>query len=196
MKKRIFALLLLAVLLAGCAAGDPSAPQTTVPENQPTQAFPGLGGVMPEMAFKQEDGSQLLLSKLLEEKELVVLNFWFADCPWCVREFPEMELVYQRHRQDVEIVALNPVDDLQTIASFREQHSLSFPMISCPRAWSVECGVSAYPTSIFIDRDGVVCLIHRGAITASKDWYSIFEAFTGEDYRRTIYANINDLLEG
>jgi peroxiredoxin len=189
---RVFAALLAVLLLAGCGGAEQNSPAVTLPAGITGKV--ALGDIMPELSLATEEGKEYKLSQLLQEKKLVVLNFWFADCPWCVREFPEMELVYQRHRQDVEIVALNPVDDLQTIASFREQHSLSFPMISCPRAWSVECGVSAYPTSIFIDRDGVVCLIHVGAITQADDFRAVFEVFTGDDYSTRIYRNIRQIL--
>ena len=42
------------------------------------------------------DGKEYTVAKLLEEKELVVLNFWFADCGWCVKELPVMEVTYQQ----------------------------------------------------------------------------------------------------
>lgn len=195
MKKRLFAVLLLILLLAGCA-GD-GTPQSTADTNSGSvseHSFPGLGGTMPEMTFNTADGETLTLSALLEEKELVVLNFWFQDCPWCLREFPVMEVAYQQYREDVEIVALNPVDGSEKIKEFQDAKSLSFPMVACPRSWAVEAGVSGYPTSIFIDRDGVVCLIHPGAITTTEAWYTLFDAFTGNDYERKIYNSINDLM--
>jgi hypothetical protein len=55
-------------------------------------------------------------------------------------------------------------------------------------------GVTGYPTSVFIDRDGVVCLIHAGAITNSDDFYKIFETFTADDYQRKIYRSIDELV--
>lgn len=193
--KRLLVLTLVAVLLAGCAAGGTT---ETTASTQPAQlggAFPQLGGTMPEMAFTTADGRDMTLSALLEEKELVVLNFWFENCPWCIREFSVMELAYQQYRQDVEVVALNPSDGAQRVKAFQEKSSLSFPMVACPRAWAVEAGVSAYPTSVFIDRDGVVCLIHVGAITTTDAWYTVFDAFTGEDYQRKLYRSVNELLQ-
>jgi thiol-disulfide isomerase/thioredoxin len=197
MMKRICALLVLAVLLTGCAGegGGYTEDFTLPPATQSMSAtFPGLGGVMPEMTVTTTEGEELTLSELLEEKKLVVLNFWFADCVWCRKEFPVMELAYQRYQEDVEIIALNPVDPEYAIEVFQKSGSLSFPMASCPRSWVVEMGVTGYPTSVFIDRDGVVCLIHAGAITNSDDFYKIFETFTADDYQRKIYRSIDELV--
>ena len=196
MMKRLAALLLLVLLLVGCTSVDPAAGEndTTGGQNQ-SYAFPGLGGTMPEMTITTATGENLTLSDLLEEKELVVLNFWFENCGWCLREFPVMELAYQRYQEDVEIVALNATDGAAAVKEFQQNNAYSFPMAACPRAWVVESGVSAYPTSIFIDRDGVVCLIHVGAITQTELWYTVFDAFTGENYERKIYESIEELMQ-
>lgn len=197
MIKRICALLILAVLLTGCAGegGSNTGDFTLPPATQSmSAAFPGLGGVMPEMTVTTTEGEELRLSELLKEKKLVVLNFWFADCVWCRKEFPVMELAYHRYQEDVEIIALNPVDPPQAIEVFRKDSGLSFPMAQCPRSWVVEMGITSYPTSVFIDRDGVVCLIHVGAITNSDDFYKAFEIFTADDYQRKIYRSIDELV--
>lgn len=191
MKK--LALILVALLLSGCVAA-PGGGTTTAPEEQTPSGFPGLGGVMPDMTFQTADGRELTLYGLLEEKQLVVLNFWFEDCPWCLKEFPVMELAYQEYLQDVEIIALNPTDGMEAIQAFQQKRGLSFPMAPCRPSDAREAGVSAYPTSIFIDRDGVVCLIHVGAITKADDFRAVFAAFTGEDYTSRVYANIRQIL--
>ena len=191
MKK--LALILIALLLTGCVAA-PGGGTANGQEPQTQGGFPGLGGTMPDMTFQTADGRELTLYGLLEEKQLVVLNFWFEDCPWCLKEFPVMELAYQEYRQDVEIVALNPSDSMEAIRDFQQKRSLSFPMAPCRASTAREAGVSAYPTSIFIDRDGVVCLIHVGAITQADDFRAVFDAFTGEDYSRRVYGNIRQIL--
>ena len=193
--KKLAALCLVALLLTGCAVEGPDS--VTAPEAAPEMAgtFPGLGGTMPEMTFTTADGREMTLSGLLKEKELVVLNFWFENCGWCMREFPVMELAYQRYQEDVEIVALNPSDGAQRVKAFYEKNSLSFPMTACPTTWATEAGVSAFPTSIYIDRDGVVCLIHTGAITSPNVWYTLFDAFTGDDYQQKIYQSIDELIQ-
>ena len=193
---RAAVLLLTLAMLTGCAGEQ--GPSTDPPASAGiTQSairdYSGLGSVMPEMTITTAGGETLTLSKLLEQKKLIVLNFWFEDCPWCLKEFPVMELAYQRYKEDVEIIALNPVDSAEAVSAFQENRSLSFPMAACPRFWASEMGISGYPTSVFIDRDGVVCLIHAGAITSTDTFYTLFETFTADDYQRKIYNSITDL---
>lgn len=193
--KRIAVLLLVVILLTGCARSSPDATAPTAPTvaELPT-SYKGLGSKMPEITVTAADGQIWKLSEVLKEKELLVLNFWYEDCPWCVREFPVLELAYQNNLEDVEILALNPVDGAQAVKNFQDGHGLTFSMAACPRSWATECGVSAYPTSIFVDRYGMVCLVHVGAITTSYTWERIFDAFTGEDYQQRTYTSVEQLL--
>lgn len=192
MKIRLIALLLLLFILAGCGIQEPAASQPSQ-QGKPL-SYTGLGGEMPEMSYNLVDGETVSLYQLLEEKKLVVLNFWYEDCPWCVREFPIMEVAQQNYREDVQFIALNPADDADAIRAFRQDHSLTIPMATCSGSLPRQMGVGAYPTSIFIDRDGVVCLIHAGAILSTEDWYAVFDAFTAEDYQRQVYNRIEELL--
>ena len=194
MKRILVLCVALVMLLCGCAP-DAARPtdDTPQPVTDPVNEF-ALGGTMPEMTFYTPEGQAMKLSQLLAEKKLVVLNYWFADCIWCQREFPAMEQAYRQYGQDVEIVALNPADSATVIRDFQQQYDLSFPMVSCPGLWAEEMGVRGYPTSIFIDRDGVVCLIHAGAITDAQTFYKLFDYFTAENYERQVFGSITELL--
>lgn len=207
--KRLLSLLMVAILLAGCTAGstrptgstggqNPARP-TIQPSTQPTtekmpNSFTGLGGKMPELKVSCADGRTLLISELLQEKELIVLNFWFQNCGWCLKEFPVLELAYQKYQDNVEILALNGTDGADAVKAFAQKYRLSIPLAACSPTLPRNCGVRAYPTSIFIDRNGVVCLIHVGAITTSQAWETLFDAFVGESYSQTIYTNAGQIL--
>lgn len=198
--KGLIALLVLSLLLTGCGAGG-SKDETTPTE--PTK--PGLaehlsgnlsmGDQIPKMTFSTSDGQLLTMSQLLEEKKAVVLNFWFADCMWCVKEFPVMEVAYQRFREDVEIVALNPYDSNEVIAAFKQEHSLSFPMANHSIDLANAFGVRGYPTTVVIDREGKICLIHAGAITDVKVFDKLFAALTAENYTSRVFGNISEFTE-
>ena len=194
--KRVVALILAVLLLSGCTAG---APDATPDAAQPTTGtlpnrFSGLGGQMPELTVNTANGQSLTISQLLQEKKLIVLNFWFEDCPWCLKEFPAMEVAYQKYRDDVQIIALNPADGAEAVKAFQESRGMSISMAACSANLARQCGVAAYPTSLFIDRNGTVCLIHVGAVTTSGAWESLFDAFVGDDYEQKIYNSAEDIL--
>lgn len=188
------AILALVLLLSGCSSERAPAAEPSLTLNPQLAGPLSLGDKMPELTVTTPEGDSLILSELLQQKKLVVLNFWFADCIWCIREFPVMEVAYQQSRQDVEFLALNPYDAPEVITAFQEEHSLSFPMASCSRDLAMAFGITGYPTSVVIDREGTVCLIHAGAITDSKVFDKLFETFTAENYTPKLYHSINDLF--
>jgi len=157
-----------------------------------------LGDVMCDFDVTTPDGAAYKLSDILKEKKLVVLNFWYTGCSWCVTEFPFMEQAYQTFKEDVEILALDPLGESDdAIAAFPAAHSLelSFPMAACPAAWSQTFGITGYPTSVFIDRYGVICAIEAGAITSLRPFTCAFEHFTADDYQQKLCVNgVADLV--
>jgi peroxiredoxin len=196
MKKyvRLFAAVTVLLLLAGCGRETlPEASQAPSLNQQLTGPL-SLGDAMPDLTVTTAKGETLTLSELLQQKKVVVLNLWYADCIWCIREFPVMEVAYQRYREDVEILALNPFDSAADIAAFQQEHSLSFPMASCSRDLAMALGVNGYPTSVVVDRDGVICMIHPGAVTDVEVFNRLFDTFTADDYSRKLYRGMADLF--
>ena len=152
------------------------------------------GDVMYDFTVTTPDGTKLVLSEILEEKKLVLLNFWYVGCSWCVEEFPYMQQAYEQYRDDVAIIALNPTDSDSAISLFQSQYGLSFPMAACPMAWTQSFGIQGYPTSVMIDRYGVICLIESGAITSLRPFTHAFEHFTAEPYEQAVYENLGGLV--
>lgn len=194
--KKLLLLLALAAFLAGCAAPSTPTEGVQTESTQPTAEEYGtrLGQKIQDFAVTTVEGEDLILSEILAEKKLVVLNFWYADCGWCVKEFPALELAYGRYREDVEVLALTPYDDKDTAAAFADEHSLSFPVATCLNDFPQAFGGNGYPTSIFIDREGRISLIHSGAITDPSMFYSVFEAYIADDYQHATYYKIDELL--
>ena len=152
------------------------------------------GDVMYDFTVTTPDGTKLTLSELLKEKKLVLLNFWYVGCSWCVEEFPYMQQAYEQYSDDVAIIALNPTDSDSAISLFQSQYGLTFPMASCPIAWTQSFGIQGYPTSVMIDRYGVICLVEEGAITSLRPFTHAFEHFTAEPYQQGIYGNLGELV--
>ncbi len=154
----------------------------------------GLGDVMYDFSVTTPDGETVTLSKMLEEKEMVLLNFWYTTCTYCVAEFPYMQEAYEQYSDKVGIIAVNPLEEDAAIASFQTQKGLTFPMVKCNVGWSTTFGVSAYPTSLVIDRYGVICLVEVGGITSLRPFVNMFETFTAEDYEQKLYGSLSELV--
>lgn len=148
-----------------------------------------LGDVMYDFTVTTADGQSIKLSEVLEEKKVVLLNFWFSTCGPCANEFPYMDEAYQMYQEDAAVIAVDPLEDNTVVSTYQASMGLSFPMAACPSVWSQAFAITGYPTSVIIDRYGVICLIEVGGITSLSPFTSIFEHFTAEDYSQKLCPN-------
>ena len=154
----------------------------------------GLGDIMYDFSVVTPQGETVTLSQMLEEKEMVLMNFWYTTCTWCVKEFPYMEEAYQQYSDKIGIIAVNPFEEDPAIESFQAQYGLSFPMAKCPSSWSATFGIAGYPTSIIIDRYGVISLIEAGGVTSIRPFINLFEHFSAEDYEQKLFTALSELV--
>ncbi len=163
-----------------------------------------VGDVMYDLTINTVDGETIKLSDLLKEKDMVLLNFFYTGCGPCVNEFPYMDEAYQMYSEDVAVVALNPYvpDDELAVRSFKDSMGLTFPMAKCTPTWfnaweafDATTGQRGYPTTVVIDRYGVICLIELGGMPSLSPFTSIFEHFTGDDYEQKLLHNgVSDIV--
>ena len=154
----------------------------------------GVGDVMYDFSVTKPDGTKVTLSEMLKQKKMVLLNFWYTTCSWCLKEFPYMEEAYQQFSDDVGIIALDPMDQNPAVGAFQAQYGLTFDMAECPTAWTSVFGISGFPTSVVIDRYGVICLIEAGGITSLRPFTSIFSHFTAEPYEQKLFGSLSELV--
>lgn len=154
----------------------------------------GLGDIMYDFSVMTAGGENITLSELLAEKDMVLLNFFFTTCGPCANEFPYMEEAYQMYKDDVAVVALDPLEQDEAVAGYQASMGLTFPMAACPAAWSATFSIAGYPTSVIVDRYGMICLIEVGGITSLRPFTSIFETFTADDYEQKLYNNVSELI--
>lgn len=154
-----------------------------------------VGDVMRDFEVTLPNGEKYKLSEELKEKDMVLINFWYTTCSWCLKEFPYMEEAYQMYQDDVSIIALNYLDGSNdAVAGFQQSYGLTFPMAACPAAWFGIFGTSGAPTSIMVDRYGVICHIEEGALPSLRPFVSLFEHFSGDDYEQKLLTSIDDII--
>ena len=154
-----------------------------------------LGGVAADMTVTTADGTTYSISELLKTKEAVVLNFWFEGCDPCRAEFPYMEEAYKEYSDKIEILAINPYDgDDASVAAYKANMGLTFPMAKADAAYATAYGVKAFPTTVVIDRYGTIGFMHTGSVPSTDSFKALFEYFTGEDYVQTTVRNLDDLV--
>lgn len=157
----------------------------------------GVGDIMYDFEVTAPDGTKIKLSEMLAQKKMALINFWYTGCSWCVTEFPFMEEAYQMYQDKVGIVALDPLGEADAaIAAFPSNYGLdlTFPLAGCPSTWANTFSISGYPTSVIVDRYGMIVLIEAGAITSLRPFTSLFETLTADDYTQKLYSSVGELV--
>ncbi|MBO0722856.1 MAG: TlpA family protein disulfide reductase, partial [Blastocatellia bacterium] len=111
------------------------------------------------------------------KNKVVIVTITGSWCPNCHDEAPVMQEFYERYRKEgFEVVALafeytgEAVRDLEQVKIFARRHNLSYPILlagstddgEMKRKLPQLVNFGAYPTTIFIGRDGLVKRIHSG----------------------------------
>lgn len=136
------------------------------------------------------------LSDLLEENELVVLNFWYTTCSWCVREFPYLIDSYKGYADKIKVIGINTggKDTVDSVMKFAQTNNLNIMSTVNDTTLYNAFPIKGFPTSVFIDRYGTICMIEDGAITTKDKWDGLFAKYTGDNYVPKYEASGSDVV--
>ena len=150
-----------------------------------------LGDAMPDFSLTDHDGTVYTLSELLRDKKAVVLNFWNLSCVPCKQEFPHIQQAYEKYSDQIEFLAINPMDsDGSVINQFVQEMGYTFPMFQVDFQWHEMFNVNAYPLTIVIDRYGNIALTHSGSVPDTETFENLFAYFSADDYSQEFYKSI------
>ena len=104
-----------------------------------------------------------------------------------------MSQAYELYKDDMEILALSPMDSNMNVSAFKESYNIPFPMISGDFTVPNAFDVMYYPTSIYIDRYGVICAVETGGVVELAPFVNAFEHFTADNYQQKLFWGGLDL---
>jgi thiol-disulfide isomerase/thioredoxin len=102
---------------------------------------------------------------------VVYLDFWASWCGPCRQSFPWMESMKQAYEaQGLTVLAINVDRDRAAADRFLKTFHPDFEIRFDPQgSWAEQFKVSGMPTSVIIDRHGVVRFTHVGFWPAQAD---------------------------
>jgi peroxiredoxin len=116
----------------------------------------------PDFTLKSKDSGNIRLSE--QRGNIVLVNFWASWCGPCREELPVMEEIYQEY-QDMgfELLAVNVDDEESKADILLNDIEVTFPVLyDTSGEVSQLYDVNAMPTTVIIDTDGNVRVLHLG----------------------------------
>jgi thiol-disulfide isomerase/thioredoxin len=138
----VFILISVLIVIIGCDGG-------------PTSDL-SIGSKAPDFELYDLDG---VVHKLSDYKgQPVVLNFWATWCGYCRVEMPYFEEVYNEWKDDDLILfAVNVGESSSLAQSFMDYYGYTIPvLLDSAKTVNRKYAVSGYPTTYFIDEDGII----------------------------------------
>lgn len=107
------------------------------------------------------------------DAEILVLNTWYAACPPCRAEAPDLAALASQFEDDgVRFLGINTEDESPTAAAFERTYDIPYPSIldQSGRVVAALNGVvplQAVPTTVVVDGDGMVAARVIGQVEKS-----------------------------
>jgi Thiol-disulfide isomerase and thioredoxins len=117
------------------------------------------------------------------EGKVVLLDFWATWCAPCVAEFPHLETLYKKYReQGFEIISYNVDTDMEQLSAFLEKKPLAWPVLVREKTLekgepplSTFYGAKKLPVVILRDRQGKVVLLDARGKALEETLERLFE---------------------
>jgi len=117
---------------------------------------PSVGEPAPEFSLADTEGTTWTLSEIPER--VVVLNFWFTNCPPCRREIPELARWHEAN-PDVPLLGIHvdPRMPPGAVVQSAKRLGINYPVLD-DRSVSVtrDYGIDTFPTTLVIVEGSVV----------------------------------------
>ena len=126
------------------------------------------GTHFPKLEGKLYGDSKIISLKDLEAN-IVLLDFWYMDCPHCIKAFHHLNDLYSNYsNKGLKILSINPFNnnskDLDRLPNFLKENRINFPIMFINRNDAKKYRVFGYPTFYILDK--------KGNIIYSKSGYS------------------------
>lgn len=114
------------------------------------------------------DGGQLSSADLVGR--IAVVNFWYAGCPPCRVEAPDLAALSAELADEVSFVGVNVYDDADVARTFEAEFGIAYPSILDARTSSVQLAFMGYvapnavPTTLVLDAEGRVAARISGIV--------------------------------
>lgn len=123
------------------------------------QWAPDERGEVVELAGVSMDGEPVDIADW--RGDVVVLNFWYAECPPCRKEAPDLAALAREFDGEVHFLGVNHINEPATALAFERRFDLPYPSLHDKDAAGVAAlqqvvALQAMPSTVVLDAEGRV----------------------------------------
>ena len=129
------------------------------------------GGPAPDFTLPSRAGGDVSLDQF--KGQVVMINFWASWCGPCRKEMPLLDDIYKHYSKlGFSLIGVNVEPDTKSAEAWLKQTPVSFPVLFDTQSIvSKLYGVPGMPTTVFIDRQGNVRLVHQSYRPGDENEY-------------------------
>ncbi len=147
-------------------------PQEAIPASVEPETVQESEPVVPDLPMLRLDGTQTTFDAQRDGKPSVI-NFWATWCPPCKAEIPSFEKAYEQYGDQVEFFMMSVPNGYNETQEKVREFVLANKMVAPvyfddPGYFSYIFGVTAFPSTVFINADGTPFGGHIGFISENQ----------------------------
>jgi len=131
-----------------------------------------VGTVAPDFSLPDLTGKTINLQKF--KGKVVLLDFWMPWCEPCREEFPALDALYKRYRNEgLEVIGINLDDSKTRLHEFLQKVPISFTiLIDNKDRTRKSYFLEILPSAFIVGKDGVIRYVHIGP---HKEFIKMYE---------------------
>lgn len=137
-------------------------------ENPLSDPSPEVNSPAPDFNLQSVAGETIRLSDLRGRP--VLINFWATWCAPCRIEMPSLQDRFETYTEEgLAILAVDFDEPAETVLAFGAEFGLTFDLLLDPGGKIQDLfRIRGYPTSFFLDEQGVIKVVHIGVMTEGQ----------------------------
>lgn len=119
----------------------------------------------PNFTFKDLEGKDVSLSDF--KGKWVVIDFWGAWCPWCIKGFPKLKDAYEQYKSELEVIGVDCNDKEDAWRAAVKKYELPWvnvrnPLMGGESQILTDYAVQGFPTKVIVNPEGKIANITVG----------------------------------
>lgn len=133
----------------------------------------GVNRPVPDLAFTDAEGTVRRLSDY--KGQVLLIDFWASWCIPCKAAFPHLDSLFKDLRgQGVTVLAVNLDEQRKAANAFLATRPHAMPVVFDPEGKAaVAFNLQGMPSSILVDRRGIVRFVHMGYTEKTLGQYRV-----------------------